>query len=1085
MVSMISQYVQELGSVQGGQEDTAKESLKQTAEFLSKYFDIMRDFNQFFSRDGLQVLEGLDARASATKSDMKRVEKLADSLESARKKLAKESAGSAKAADLADAVSCTEKALGETGAEVGTTLDLLEADMCSFGAGFHTAFHASLGRLATLGKGLVDETAEGNQKLLDALGRAVDEGSISAACCSRSGSVVAAIESAEAGSRLTSALGELVDAERKQVARMACLEKYEAKCTAETKEEKASIEPETVEAIFQHADAVAALHREILDEIDCLGPVRKDADAADDNNGAAAAEKDKQNKKKKEKPKEEDVLGYVCKVFESRLGKLEEVYTDFFEHIGLALGTLERAKRKKAFGSLLHKCAQQTVVYGMFPLDQLLQVPGRYPGALKALLQCVLDASTEDDAAWVDFYQLVQAVDELGKRLAHVRADGESLKTLMDVEDKVNGYDGELAAMGRLFYHEENLTCVQFTEDEGEEARERAARGRERSSSVANVGPVARLVEDQTYHVMLFNDMVMVGVKPTGVKQASSFILHENYNFVGTYPVDSMVVVPVQDTADLKCMFKMIVYDKCTVVWAAPSEALKTDWLDKFKYATASWRREQVFGVAPEELMKRAPSYEDGAVPHVLQDPINCVLERGLELEGIFRISGSAKAMAQMRLKLNTGHRVEYTDAFTAAVMIKQWLGALPVPVMQPHLYSDWYAAAALEDRDACVAAMRATVQKMPKMSKFVLYTICDLCRRIVAHTAVNRMTYQNLAIVFVPTLMRVPPNQEMSSTRRVDTLEKVFMLSEHIFPGVADEVHEVEVQNAAYKALVEKRKREALDALRAQHMRDSRPAAAGESVSAAEWMRQRKEALAAQEAREQAEAEAQAAREREEALARQMAEYEARVREEAERRRAQEEAAARREQQSREAEAAAREEYEARERRVREMAARAEQQQREAEAREQQQRAAERQRRAEEAEARRKAAEAEAAAAAAAADEAGDDVCAGCGEEVDDDDDDAFEALDHLWHADCFVCQKCKTKLGDDFKAKNNRPYCAACYGELFCPRCNGCHKPITGPVLKALDATWHKACFVCAKCGKPVTGDFTSTPDGKPLCC
>ena len=90
MVSMISQYVQELGSVQGGQEDTAKESLKQTAEFLSKYFDIMRDFNQFFSRDGLQVLEGLDARASATKSDMKRVEKLAHSLESARKKLAKE-----------------------------------------------------------------------------------------------------------------------------------------------------------------------------------------------------------------------------------------------------------------------------------------------------------------------------------------------------------------------------------------------------------------------------------------------------------------------------------------------------------------------------------------------------------------------------------------------------------------------------------------------------------------------------------------------------------------------------------------------------------------------------------------------------------------------------------------------------------------------------------------------------------------------------------------------------------------------------------------------------------------------------------
>jgi len=376
-------------------------------------------------------------------------------------------------------------------------------------------------------------------------------------------------------------------------------------------------------------------------------------------------------------------------------------------------------------------------------------------------------------------------------------------------------------------------------------------------------------------------------------------------------------------------------------------------------------------------------------------------------------------------------------------------------------------------------------VKKLPKLSKFILYMICDICRKIVAQTSENRMTFQSLSIVFAPSLMRVPESQEISSGKRLDTLEKVFLLSDRIFPGVKEEIDEAVMQASVYKEVQLKRKREAVDAIRTKHIKEKSEIPV-EVVSAQEWMKKRKEELAAQEKREQEEAEAREKKEREELLAKQMAEYEARVREEEERRKAEEEAKAKKEQLAREAEEKARKDFEEHEKKVREMAKKAELAEQEAQQRDKAQRDAEKKRRIEAAEAKRKAAEAEAEAAAAKADEYDEDCCAGCGKPVDDDDEDAFEALDRLWHADCFACQHCKKVLGDEqTKAKKGRPYCLDCYADLFCPVCFGCNKPITGAVLKALDTTWHKNCFVCVKCGKPITGDFTSTPDGMPLCC
>lgn len=50
-------------------------------------------------------------------------------------------------------------------------------------------------------------------------------------------------------------------------------------------------------------------------------------------------------------------------------------------------------------------------------------------------------------------------------------------------------------------------------------------------------------------------------------------------------------------------------------------------------------------------------------------------------------------------------------------------------------------------------------------------------------------------------------------------------------------------------------------------------------------------------------------------------------------------------------------------------------------------------------------------------------------------------------WHRECFTCTHCNTSLaGQRFTSRDEKPYCAECFGELFAKRCTSCTKPITG---------------------------------------
>ncbi|XGW24791.1 hypothetical protein V3C99_006340 [Haemonchus contortus] len=92
-------------------------------------------------------------------------------------------------------------------------------------------------------------------------------------------------------------------------------------------------------------------------------------------------------------------------------------------------------------------------------------------------------------------------------------------------------------------------------------------------------------------------------------------------------------------------------------------------------------------------------------------------------------------------------------------------------------------------------------------------------------------------------------------------------------------------------------------------------------------------------------------------------------------------------------------------------------------------------------------------------------------------------------WHRECFCCTHCNVSLaGQRFTSKDEKPYCANCYGELFAKRCNACTKPITGiggaKFISFEDRHWHNDCFICAQCTTSLVGKGFIT-DGTDILC
>ncbi|KAK3330617.1 hypothetical protein B0H66DRAFT_467791 [Apodospora peruviana] len=188
-----------------------------------------------------------------------------------------------------------------------------------------------------------------------------------------------------------------------------------------------------------------------------------------------------------------------------------------------------------------------------------------------------------------------------------------------------------------------------------------------------------------------------------------------------------------------------------------------------------------VFGVSLSKLYER-----DGlAVPMVVYQCIQAVDLFGLGVEGIYRLSGSLPNVNKLKHLFDTDSSSDnldfrnpenfFHDVNGVAGLLKQFFRDLPDPLLTHEHYTAFIEAAKNEDEIVRRDSLHAIINSLPDPNYATLRALTLHLFRVIENSAVNRMSSQNLAIVFGPTLMGTAPGSNISDAgwqvRVVDTI--------------------------------------------------------------------------------------------------------------------------------------------------------------------------------------------------------------------------------------------------------------------------------------------------------------------------
>uniref|UniRef100_A0A3Q4MAB3 Rho GTPase activating protein 9 n=1 Tax=Neolamprologus brichardi TaxID=32507 RepID=A0A3Q4MAB3_NEOBR len=182
--------------------------------------------------------------------------------------------------------------------------------------------------------------------------------------------------------------------------------------------------------------------------------------------------------------------------------------------------------------------------------------------------------------------------------------------------------------------------------------------------------------------------------------------------------------------------------------------------------------KDQVFGCSLEMLCER----ERSTVPRFVRLCTEAVERRGLETDGIYRVSGNLAVIQKLRFLVNHEEKLnldesEWEDIHVITGALKLFFRELPEPLVPYGFFTDIV--------ETCL------VLNMPPPNHDTLQFMCRHLKRVLENSETNRMTTQNIGIVFGPTLMRPERdngNMAVNMVYQNQAVELILTEFDHIF---------------------------------------------------------------------------------------------------------------------------------------------------------------------------------------------------------------------------------------------------------------------------------------------------------------
>ncbi|KAG0282631.1 hypothetical protein BGZ96_000295 [Linnemannia gamsii] len=164
---------------------------------------------------------------------------------------------------------------------------------------------------------------------------------------------------------------------------------------------------------------------------------------------------------------------------------------------------------------------------------------------------------------------------------------------------------------------------------------------------------------------------------------------------------------------------------------------------------------ESIFGMSLQEYVDK----HRHPIPLVIIKCSEAIDRAGLNREGIYRVSGRhAQIMNLKRLFDSDEDGVDFTnpayseDCASIAAVLKIYLRELPQPLF-PFTLNERIAYSSIPDRNVRLGELKGRLKALPGCNIDTLQFLIEHLRRIYEHVETNKMTLDNLSMIFTPAI--------------------------------------------------------------------------------------------------------------------------------------------------------------------------------------------------------------------------------------------------------------------------------------------------------------------------------------------
>ncbi|XP_015741024.1 rho GTPase-activating protein 27 isoform X2 [Coturnix japonica] len=197
--------------------------------------------------------------------------------------------------------------------------------------------------------------------------------------------------------------------------------------------------------------------------------------------------------------------------------------------------------------------------------------------------------------------------------------------------------------------------------------------------------------------------------------------------------------------------------------------------------------KDQVFGCSLQVLCER----EHGTVPRFVLQCIHSVERRGLDIDGLYRVSGNLATIQKLRYKVDHEEHLDlddgrWEDVHVITGALKLFFRELPEPLVPFGHFDKFIAAIKMQDPLQKGRCIRDLVRSLPPANHDTMKVLFGHLCRVIEFKEENRMSVQSVAIVFGPTLLRAPSEEGSMAVHMVfqnQVVELILNQYGHIFP--------------------------------------------------------------------------------------------------------------------------------------------------------------------------------------------------------------------------------------------------------------------------------------------------------------